>query len=77
MTDINHSELIRNLSSDYYNNKLSKTDYRQQRKIILDKIDAEYNGRKSAAVSDDPNVSHDQDQSMFMRTIAFFKNKDL
>lgn len=74
MNDASYSNKLRNLCSDYYNQKITKAEYRNQRKILLDKIDEEYNGRQTAT-SD--NESKGTDQSIFMKTIAFFKNKDI
>ena len=74
MNDLSYSTMVRNLSRDYYNQIISKEDYRNQRRILLDKIDEEYNGRKIIKREQEDN---ENDQSFFMKTVAFFKNKDL
>jgi hypothetical protein len=73
MSDISYSAKLRELSKDYYQNHIQLSEYRLQRKIILDKIDEEFNGQKTAA----PENEVVDDQSMFMSTIAFFKNNDV
>lgn len=78
MSDLSYSALIRNLSNDYYYRRIAKPEYRQQRRQLLMRIDEEYNGRNDAnleALEQQDNPV--QDQSMLMKTIAFFKNKDL
>ena len=83
MSDISYSEKLRNLSKDYYQNHIKFDDYRSQRKIIIDKIDEEYNGYKANDMEDN-NLSVNEseagasgDKSVFMKTIAFFKNNDV
>ena len=73
MNDLSYSAMVRNLCSDYYNQKITKQDYRKQRTMLLDKIDEEYNGRKIENNDEQKEV----DQSVFMKTIAFFKNKNV
>ncbi len=36
---------LKKLSDSYYNHQISFDDYRNQRKDLLKKIDAEYNGK--------------------------------
>ena len=74
MNDLSYSKMVRDLSRDYYNQIITKEDYRDQRRILLDKIDEEYNGRK---ITQPEQESNETDESFFMKTIAFFKNKDL
>jgi len=73
MSDISYSAKLRELSKDYYQNHIQLSEYRLQRKIILDKIDEEFNGQKTVA----PENEVVDDQSIFMSTIAFFKNNDV
>ncbi len=47
---------LRKLTEDYYNQLISMQDYRQQRKQILDEIDAEFN-HNSRNVSEKDFVS--------------------
>ena len=78
MSDLSYSAMLRNLSADYYYQRISKQEYRFQRRQILEKIDEEFNGRKNISMEDEADVFEDDtDQSLFMKTIAFFKNKDL
>jgi hypothetical protein len=73
MTNTNYSVILRTLSNRYYLNQISFQDYRAQRKIILDKIDEEFNGHKQGEIEEErPEAS-----SIFMRTIQFFKNTDM
>lgn len=44
MTDANYSEMLRNLSREYFNRILSFDSYRMKRKQLLDLIDQGYNG---------------------------------
>ena len=71
MNDLSYSESLRELSKDYYQHHISVEEYRSNRKLILDKIDEEFNGVKPEVTSTD-----NQDTSLFMKTIAFFKNTD-
>ncbi len=43
MSDLDVSDLLRNLSDDYSNNRVSFSEYRLQRRIILRSLDEEYN----------------------------------
>ena len=72
MTDTAYSTRLRKLSKDYFQTHIGFDDYRAQRKIVLDEIDAEFNGRRQ---TDEDSV--DQEQAGFMRTIAFFKDGDV
>ena len=47
MQRISFSQMIRNLSYDFYNRTITAAEYRARRKKILDDIDAEYNGHSS------------------------------
>ena len=73
MSDTNYSVILHDLSSKYYQNKISFEDYRAQRKIILDKIDEEFNGQEVAEQKKDESEA----PSIFLRTIQFFKNTDV
>jgi len=81
MSDISYSAKLRELSKDYYQNHIRLDEYRSQRKLIIDKIDEEFNGRKiEGNYQDISNTNTDQpadDSSVFMKTIAFFKNSDV
>jgi len=81
MSDISYSAKLRELSKDYYQNHIRLDEYRSQRKLIIDKIDEEFNGRKielnqldTSSINTDQSVD---DSSVFMKTIAFFKNSDV
>ena len=81
MSDISYSTKLRDLSKDYYQNHIRLDEYRSKRKFIIDKIDEEFNGRKAegAALDSDINTSDNasDESSVFMKTIAFFKNSDI
>ncbi len=49
MNDLHSSSLLWTLSDDYANNRISFQEYRSQRKILLCKIDEEYNGLKRSS----------------------------
>jgi serine/threonine protein phosphatase PrpC len=46
-SDSNFSALLRNLSADIYQKRISFEEYRARRKVILDRIDEEFNGDNS------------------------------
>ena len=80
MSDLSYSAMLRNLAADYYYQRLSRDDYRAQRRQLLQKIDEEFNGQKNFNMEDEAEPAlqdDDADQSIFMKTIAFFKNRDL
>lgn len=81
MSDISYSAKLRELSKDYYQNHIRLDEYRSQRKLIIDTIDEEFNGRKIEAFPlDTSGTNIDEsadDSSVFMKTIAFFKNSDV
>lgn len=64
MTNQSYSELLHELSRNYYNRSIGIADYRAQRKHILDTIDSQYNGVEidgmesaSAVQGDDEGMS--------------------
>jgi hypothetical protein len=72
MSNPSYSTMLRKLSDDYFQNHIGFEEYRIQRKILLDKIDAEFNG-------DQTNVKTDDNQGKpvdLMQTVAFYKNSD-
>lgn len=75
MSENSFSLMLRNLSNDYYHNHISFEDYRIQRKIILDKIDEEFNGTQPVMIKQADNC--EQETSIFMQTISFMKNSDV
>ena len=78
MNDIGYSASLRNLSEQYSNRLISLNEYRERRRDILNKIDEEFNGNKAATGSmDEQFVEPQEDASIFMKTIAFFKNKKI
>jgi len=44
MQPLNLFEQIKKLSDDYYDQLISFAEYREQRNLLLKKIDARYNG---------------------------------
>jgi len=79
MTDLSYSAKLRELSKDYYQNHIRFDEYRSQRKLIIDKIDEEFNARKVNDLDkmQEANESPGEESSVFMKTIAFFKNNDV
>ena len=69
MNEASLSAQLRNLSRDYYQKRISFKEYRAQRKVLLDKIDEEFNGQHLTETQADNTVG----LSIFMRTIEFFK----
>ena len=47
MVDNPYSANIKNLFQDYYKRNISFTDYRKQRKILIDQMEVKYNGLQS------------------------------
>lgn len=81
MSDISYSTKLRDLSKDYYQNHIRLDEYRSRRKLIIDKIDEEFNGRKREGAGldsgEEPSENTPEESSVFMKTIAFFKNSDI
>jgi len=77
MSDISYSAKLRDLSKEYYQNHIRLDEYRSLRKVVIDKIDEEFNGRKAEEMSSEPDTKSIDDSSVFMKTIAFFKNNDV
>lgn len=44
MTEINYSELLRQLVDNYFDEQLSRVEYVAQRRALLERIDYEFNG---------------------------------
>lgn len=72
MDDKSISSVLRDLSSDYYQNLIGFEEYRKQRKVILDNIDLQINGKQSPEDSDEDTGK----SALFMQTIAFLQNQD-
>ena len=73
MSDLSYSSMLRELSKDYFQNHIDFAEYRERRKVILDDIEAEVNGRSQQELIEQSG----HDSSIFMKTIAFFKNSDV
>ncbi len=52
-SDISLAAALRMLAKDYYQNHIQMPEYRMKRKVILDKIDIEFNARKVVKVEID------------------------
>jgi hypothetical protein len=72
MDDKSISEMLRDLSMDFYQNHIGFDDYRRQRKEILDNIDLQMNGIQKK----DDEQGEDDTNSLFMQTITFLQNQD-
>ena len=77
MSELSYSARLRELSKNYYQSHIGYEEYRSQRKEVLDKIDEEFNGRKPTAETQADNDSESGESSLLMKTVAFFKNKDI
>ena len=64
-------ESLRLLSSDYYQNKISFSDYREKRSYLLMLIDEELNGVKCDEV--ELNEKTDMDESLINKAMSFLK----
>jgi hypothetical protein len=73
MSDTSYSATLRRLSTIYFQSRISFDEYRLQRKVILDKIDEEFNGRKSP----DLPAEELEQLSHSMNTVAFCKGDDV
>ncbi|MGM8225556.1 hypothetical protein ACSV5M_03165 [Cellvibrio sp. ARAG 10.3] len=51
MQETKYAAVIKNLFQEYYKRNISMGEYRTQRKRVLDQMDEEYNGAKSAGQS--------------------------
>lgn len=71
MNDITYSDMLRELSKNYYQNHIGFTEYRTRRKEVLDMIDAEFNGQQIHVESE----IH-QDASLISKAIGLFKSVD-
>ncbi|HTF84081.1 MAG TPA: hypothetical protein VL987_05825 [Cellvibrio sp.] len=60
MLETKYAAVIKNLFQEYYKRNISMGEYRAQRKRVLDQMDEEYNGAKSAGQS-----SHQADDQLF------------
>ena len=45
-SETSYPKLLRKLSNDYYQKNIGIEEYRVQRKILLDKIDAQFNAEQ-------------------------------
>jgi hypothetical protein len=72
MDDKSISEMLKDLSMDFYQNHIGFDDYRRQRKEILDNIDLQMNGIQKK----DDEQDEDDTNSLFMQTITFLQNQD-
>lgn len=79
MSEMTYSARLRELSKNYYQSHIGFEEYRSLRKEVLDKIDEEFNGYKPVAGSSDMSESgtESSESSLLMKTVAFFKNKDI
>lgn len=76
MSENSYSLMLRNLSEAYYQETINFDDYRVQRKIILDKIDEDFNGLQDLPLETVGEQKAESSNSIFMQTISFFRNKD-
>lgn len=77
MSELSYSARLRDLSKNYYQSHLGYEEYRSLRKEVLDKIDEEFNGRKPLSEPEQGAEAESGDSSLLMKTVAFFKNKDI
>ena len=66
-----HMESLRLLSCDYYQNRLTFSEYREKRKYLLIMIDEELNGVKCDLENQGKN--NKVDESLINKAISFLK----
>jgi len=71
MSDHTYSELLRELSKNYYQNHIGFTEYRAKRKEVLDLIDAEFNGQHVQVLAESAGQ---QESSFISKAIGLFKS---
>lgn len=49
MSEINYSNLLRQMVTDYLEHRMSRVEYLAQRRGLLDQIDREFNGDEQAS----------------------------
>lgn len=74
MNESSYSEMLRKLSREYYQSHIDFGEYRKQRKIVLDTIDAEYNGYE---ILPEPDIHNEEDMSFLSKAIGLFKPNDV
>ena len=57
MTEINYSTLLREVVSDYFEKRLTRTEYLALRHQILSKIDHEFNGEDDCTEEEESDVT--------------------
>jgi hypothetical protein len=68
-----YSTMLRSLSKKYYQNYIGFEEYRSQRKVILDKIDQQFNAHKL----DDLQADESEQLSLSMNIFTLFKGNDI
>jgi hypothetical protein len=66
MSEINYSNLLRQIVTDYLEHRMSRVEYLAQRRGLLDRIDREFNGDDQSSgwpTSDTVNQPADGDSS--------------
>ena len=62
---------LKEVASDYYQNRISFSEYREQRNNILEKIDEELNGIKISNTDND--FTEQNDSSVISKALSFLK----
>lgn len=57
MTQINYSLLIREIVTDYLEERISRVEYLAQRRSLLDRIDHEFNGEDVSSGWPEPEIT--------------------
>lgn len=70
MTDLLDFARIRELCDDYYQQRITKEEYRKQRTGILNKIDKEIND------IDPPGQEGETEAGLVDKMMSFFRNSD-
>lgn len=64
MTEINYSTLLREVVADYFEKRLTRTEYLALRRKILTSIDHEFNGENPTSLEDDSDVTRPRDRGI-------------
>ena len=70
MSELLDFEKIRELSDNYYQQRIAKEEYRRQRTQLLNKIDKELNDIEPVLESDD------SESGFVDKVMSFFRNSD-
>lgn len=71
-----YGEQLENLAKNYYQHHITFEDYRAQRKLVLDEMDAEINGRQEIEAQPAGCEETTQPLSLFRKAASIFKGNE-